>query len=266
MSNPLHSYGVMENEMPIVRIVTTGTLVVAALGAAIASATAQSATQSAGRPLPLLQFTHHKTTKSPAHPKIAAKSERKTVTKQRVAKRTIAAPHRAVAAASPRTVAAAPQTPQLAAASTLPANMWPAAGTVAPGMTGTLAPPQATSPVSTASVVETNPNDIISGGQAVQVTSPDQVKTADLAADNHEQTANQQTANAQAPQTATPTDPVTPQPVATAFIARAETPDTPSPVGSASWIAQVLAALGGAITAGVVAWFLIRTRPEQTYG
>jgi hypothetical protein len=37
-------------------------------------------------------------------------------------------------------------------------------------------------------------------------------------------------------------------------------------VGSASWIAQVLAALGGAVTAGVVAWLLIAGRPVRTYG
>jgi hypothetical protein len=38
------------------------------------------------------------------------------------------------------------------------------------------------------------------------------------------------------------------------------------PVGSASWIAQVLAALGGAVTAGAVAWFLIGGGPARTYG
>ena len=37
-------------------------------------------------------------------------------------------------------------------------------------------------------------------------------------------------------------------------------------VGSTSWIAQVLAALGGAVAAGAVAWFLIGTRPVRTYG
>ena len=37
-------------------------------------------------------------------------------------------------------------------------------------------------------------------------------------------------------------------------------------VGSASWIAQVLAALGGAIAAGVVAWFLLGTGPQRMYG
>jgi hypothetical protein len=42
---------------------------------------------------------------------------------------------------------------------------------------------------------------------------------------------------------------------------------TPAAVGSASWIAQVLAALGGAVAAGVVALFLIGgSRPARTYG
>lgn len=38
------------------------------------------------------------------------------------------------------------------------------------------------------------------------------------------------------------------------------------PVGSASWIAQVLAAFGGAVTAGAIAWFLIGSGPVRTYG
>jgi|SRR5271169_706068 len=37
-------------------------------------------------------------------------------------------------------------------------------------------------------------------------------------------------------------------------------------IGSASWITQVLAALGGAIAAGAVAWFLIGAGPVRTYG
>jgi hypothetical protein len=39
-----------------------------------------------------------------------------------------------------------------------------------------------------------------------------------------------------------------------------------SPVGSASWIAQVLAAFGGAVAAGAVAWFWIGGGPVRTYG
>ena len=37
-------------------------------------------------------------------------------------------------------------------------------------------------------------------------------------------------------------------------------------MGSASWIAQVLAALGGAVAAGTVAWFLIGGGPQRMYG
>lgn len=43
------------------------------------------------------------------------------------------------------------------------------------------------------------------------------------------------------------------------------TAQSASPVGSASWIAQVLAALGGAVAAGTVAWFLIGSGPVRTY-
>lgn len=245
-----------------IRIVTTATLAAAVLGAAIASAAAQSA----GAPLPLLQFSHPKSkTKPAAHPKletnkVVAKSEHKPVAKRRIARRPTATP--------PQAVAAVPQTPEPAGADALPANAqpantWPTAGTVAPGLTGTLAPPQPGPAVPTASVVQTSPNEIVSGGQAVLVTSPDQINAADLAADNHPQTANEP-----APNTAATADPATSPPAATAMVARAsvEKPETPSPVGSASWIAQVLAALGGALAAGIVAWFLIRPAPIRTYG
>ena len=36
---------------------------------------------------------------------------------------------------------------------------------------------------------------------------------------------------------------------------------TPAPIGTLSWIAQVLAALGGAVAAGSVAWILIGPMP-----
>jgi hypothetical protein len=39
-----------------------------------------------------------------------------------------------------------------------------------------------------------------------------------------------------------------------------------SKVGSAGWTAQVMAALGGAVAAGAVAWFLIGAGPQRTYG
>ena len=37
-------------------------------------------------------------------------------------------------------------------------------------------------------------------------------------------------------------------------------------VGSPGWIAQVMAALAGAVAAGTIAWFLIGSAPQRTYG
>jgi hypothetical protein len=46
-------------------------------------------------------------------------------------------------------------------------------------------------------------------------------------------------------------------PAGEANSAKAENPQPKSPVGSASWIMQIMAALGGAVAAGSAAWFLI---------
>ena len=91
------------------------------------------------------------------------------------------------------------------------------------------------------------------GGRTVDVVAPDQANEIDLAAN--------------APQTAAGTSPqdddAANKPAATAFVAAAH--DAAGAVGSASWIAQVLAALGGAVAAGTVAWFLIGSTPQRTY-
>jgi hypothetical protein len=60
-------------------------------------------------------------------------------------------------------------------------------------------------------------------------------------------------------------DVIEPAPAAEAVVA-AQAPRSTSPVGSASWFAQVLAALGGAVAAGSAAWFLIGSAPQRTYG
>ena len=103
----------------------------------------------------------------------------------------------------------------------------------------------------------------------MQVASPDDVNALDLAADD------QDAAGAKA---ATPSDVADPdpEPAAQAMVAAPEpaaqamvatpAPQDASPIGSASWIAQVLAALGGAVAAGSVAWFLIGSGPQRTYG
>jgi hypothetical protein len=231
---------VLEGIVLPIRIITTITLAATVLGAAITSAAAQIAAEPVGRPLQLLQFVHPKgKTKTPVHHKVAAKLERKPVISAKVEHRPVTNRHverrivRRTIAAPPKVIAAAPQ---------------------------------ATPPVTNEAVVETDPNQIAAGSPTVQPASPDQVNAVDPAADNHQQTANEQTPSRQAPNTATPATAAAPQPAATAIVARAvvEKPETPSPVGSASWIGQVLAALGGAVTAGIVAWFLIWPAPIRT--
>ena len=88
--------------------------------------------------------------------------------------------------------------------------------------------------------------------QTVKITAPDQAN------------ARRSDRRSCGPQRATPSDDsaVAP-PQQTALVAPVHRDE--SAVGSASWIAQVLAALGGAIAAGAVAWFLIGAGPVRTY-
>ena len=83
------------------------------------------------------------------------------------------------------------------------------------------------------------------GGQTVQVVSPGGANDMDLAADTS------------AVATAEP---------AKQSLFAAQAPFSSLPLGSATWIAQVLAAIGGAVAAGSVAWFLIGYAPQRSYG
>ena len=97
------------------------------------------------------------------------------------------------------------------------------------------------------------------GGQTVQVDSPNQVNELDLAAGD----------NNGAPAIAAPSDRADAAPAAQTVLAAPMHQDESQnvdPVGSASWIAQVLAAFGGAVAAGAVAWFLIGSGPVRIYG
>lgn len=249
--------------MLIMRIVTAGAVVSALLGLAVASATAQGATESAGKPLPLLQFLQQGSkTKVRPHAKLRARLARKTRAKRHVVKRTGAVTHEAVAA--PRASSSA------AAADALPQNIWPAPDAARPGAITTFAPAQAPVPMSTEAVVETDPNEIVTGGHSAQPALPDEFNSVDLATDDRQeafQETTQETTQETEP-AAAPGDAAEPTPAIHADVAQAaiQSPDMASPVGSASWIAQALAALAGAIAAGVVAWFLIRPAPERTYG
>jgi hypothetical protein len=122
------------------------------------------------------------------------------------------------------------------------------------------APPTAASPPSAvASFAEPMPNELVVGGRTVQVTAPDDVNQIDEAADPQRVAASAATAAGRL------SDGAEAEPASeTATVARAQ-PER-SPVGSASWIMQILAALGGAFAAGSAAWFLIGSAPQRTYG
>jgi hypothetical protein len=121
------------------------------------------------------------------------------------------------------------------------------------------------------------PSSIQVGGQTVQVTSADQINEIDLAADNtqlaestappSDRTDIMAAANAMAnAMPASPAALVAPVRADAGQTAQTASDQNATTVGSASWIAQVLGALGGAIAAGAIAWFLLGSGPERMYG
>jgi hypothetical protein len=98
------------------------------------------------------------------------------------------------------------------------------------------------------------------GGHALQVASSAEVNEIDLVANS-----SLLQLNGAPPNSVAEDNPPTREIVATKsdFANVAVTQRWGADVGSTSWILQVLAALGGAVTAGSVAWFLIGRRPED---
>lgn len=261
--------------MAPIRIAAAGLSYLLLAAVMLTSAAAQSAADgAAGKPLPLLQFLRHKSKAKPAphrklpvalgkkpaphrklavalakkpepHPRPALSlAKKKESAKFRIAKRAAAKAHRAVAEARP--------VPAPIASANVPENLWPAGTAAMPGEMPTLSPNQASPAVVTEPVVDTSPNQIVTGGHAVPAALPNGLNGIDPSAD-HVKTTAQATVTASAAST----------PAVHAMVVKV---DPQSPIGSASWIAHILAALGGAIAAGAVAWFLIRPAPERTYG
>jgi hypothetical protein len=237
--------------MPRIRIATAGASILFFLAATLGSAAAQSEIAGpVGKPLPLLQFTQHKVkTRLPSHPKLAAMpAKKKKVFRERIAKHLAAKPHRAIVDARPAP-AAAP-----VASDAMSENSWSTASAASPGALPTLAPDRPTPAVTTAQTVNADPDQIVTGSHSVQAALPnglDQAAPPAVPAKTQVETAAAAAA-----------------PVMHAMVVRAEpqTASAPSPIGGALWIEHVLAALGGAITAGAVAWFLIKPAPQRSYG
>jgi hypothetical protein len=250
------------------RIIPAGAVL---LAVTIGSAAAQEQTReqtSAGKPLQLLQFARHQA-KAPLHhhagtvEKLAKHAE----VKRHIAKRTEAKhrkmfaavhshavhpPHRVAEAAPPPAPEAAQPRPAAA-----PASIWPAVDAATPGSIAVPAPPAAPQNVKTEPVLNDAPNAIATDGNVAQAAPPPEQNGPPIAVDPHPAAAEPAPGNSAAA-----------EPAVRAMMVRpaAADSDAKSPVGSASWLLQVLAALGGTLTAGVVAWFLIlrsRSEPQE---
>jgi hypothetical protein len=156
-----------------------------------------------------------------------------------------------------------------------PASNWPADNAIAPAdaTTTTMAPAPLTALTPGAPV----PNELIVAGQTVQLASPEEVNELDIAANDTPplardagpaDTASPVPAKNEVAEATSKSDSlmVAPQQPSAIQVSSQVGSPVSSQVGTASWIAQVLAALGGAVAAGSVAWFLIGVTPQRTYG
>jgi hypothetical protein len=231
-----------------IRIVFTGMMAAIAVTLVVSGASAQNvAAEPSDRPLALLAglkpppeirtARHTKTAriKKAGARKLAAKLTKKT--------KAVTAAHSSAPPVSMATVA-----PSMATV-TPPPGVWPGA---TPPADIAAAPPPETAPADT----DPAPSEIAVGGQTVQVAAPDQLNAVDLAADNAEK---------ETPTAALP-DQADIAPAAQTVLASRATHEDTNAVGSTSWIAQALAALGGALAAGAVGWFLIGSGPVRMYG
>jgi hypothetical protein len=242
--------------MPGIRIAAAGACILLLSGLTIVGAAAQTAASSTatpGKPLQLLKiFQQSSKAKAKPHVKVVAKSSAKRAVRIAAGRKT----HTHIAAAQRQR----PRAPEQVASAPPSENSWPAVSSAVPADVA-FAPP-ALQP--TAAPTEPAPSQFVVAGQTVQLASPDNVNEIDLAAND----------------TAAQASEAAPSMVASApalrEIAEAEPksdsmnavppPQQGSDVGSTSWILQVLAALGGAVAAGSVAWFLIGSTPQRTYG
>jgi hypothetical protein len=242
-----------------IRIVSAGAVVAIAVVLAVSGATAQTATSDqAGKPLLLLAGlrpphqakTHEAKTrraKAIVHAKAADRAVKETASRKPSANAAIrlAGRKHKVAARQSEEPPAQIERPVQTTASAPPPNSWPVADTTLP-VTDAMPVADSATAASRSAAPDSGltPSALVVNGQTVQVTSPDQVNEMDLA-DNNNAAASH---------------------VAFAAPVQEDASQNASRVDSASWIAQVLAALGGAVAAGSVAWFLIGFGPVRTYG
>jgi hypothetical protein len=251
-----------ENQMLSLRGVTTGAVVLFISGVAISVAVAQTATTDApGKPLQLLRIIEAPARpKAVAHNRIHAALHRATA--MRNLKRHTVVAEAKVEQSEPTVQDASPPGVSVEDADTAPPTTFAAADPA---------------PAPSAPAIGT----LVVGNQLVGVASQADVNALDLAADKTgTASANGSPANAtpvdaapsnkaaalSAPAVAVVSDTTS---KADFFKVAAATPVSQAAalaVGSPGWIAQVMAALAGAVAAGTIAWFLIGSAPQRTYG
>jgi len=228
--------------MLCIRIVSASALAAIAVALTVNIAAAQSSDSVAlaglHPPHTVKTYAHAK----PAHRKIA-RFERKHLAKRDHA---IAAIESEAPAKTPVHDNAWPTPPQSAPDNTVAAA--PAQPTLAPvalAMPTDPAPPPPAAQVASSAISDATPNAVVMNGQTVEIASPDYLNAIDRAAGDNRDAATEPTAQS---------------------VFAAPVHGDASRVGSASWIAQVLAALGGAMAAGVAAWFMIGPNLQRMFG
>jgi len=229
--------------MSSIRFVAAGTVSLIFLGMAAGGTAAHTTTdETPGKPMQLLKIVEQPNqTKTKLHAKRVAAKKHKTHWAGGEGKR--------------------PRWPTHAAAAPAPATVAPAASSAAPTDVAAAEPVPPPAPA----FAEPTPGELVVGDHTLRVASPDGGNESDLAANDANTQAGAAATNsatASAPAASDVAEPTTTTESMNAAPARASA----SEVGSASWIAQVLAALGGAVAAGSVAWFLIGSTPQRTYG
>jgi hypothetical protein len=258
------------------RAVAGGVIVCGCLfasGMLVGGAAAQTA-EPVGRPIQLLQLIKPGKAEVKPHTKLAAKPvakrSAKSSTKTRIASRKRARSPIMVAERKQarRQARLQPQLPSAAQTTETPAaeNAWPAAPTATAVDAATLAPAPQTpaAPQIVAPVAGPTPSKLVVDGQTIQVASADEANEIDLAA-NDASAASDASLGTLTASNAAMTEVAAPAAKfesTSAAVAQAQSAD----VSSTSWFLQVMAALGGAVAAGSVAWFLIGSAPQRMYG
>jgi hypothetical protein len=229
---------------------TAATLILAASGASAQTASSEQP----GKPMPLLAgLTPPHTAKTRTTKAHEAKThEAKAISHAKVAHKKTAV--RTVRKSAHAPIVAAAQATDAAAPPVNAQDTWPA-----PAQAEQAQPAQqnnaAASSTSDAIPASDDPNSVVMNGQSVEIASPDYLNDID-------RTAGDGLPAASAPAQSDSADAA---PASRAVFA-APAHKEGSRVGSVSWIAQMLAAIGGAAAAGTVAWFLIGTGPVRIYG